>query len=137
MADDILHNQTEIDSPVWSDAVDSVGGQFGAADTAAMSTLKSIGQIATDERRSAGPETHDLGGTGLEHAERVYMKFTKRWRRNTLDTICWFSLLMREARIVLYTFTVGENDPRAQLSRNRELANGYAPGNSNLPREPI
>src|SRR5262249_28119090 len=34
------------------------------------------------------------------------------------DTICWFSTLLREAHVALYSFSVGETDPRAQLYKD-------------------
>jgi hypothetical protein len=42
----------------------------------------------------------------------------KSSKEETFYTIRWFSTLLREARIALYSFAVGENDPRAQFYKD-------------------
>jgi VWFA-related protein len=77
--------------------------------------LEVLGQIATNERRQpgrklliwVGPGT-GLGTGGIEGL---------RLHPNLFETIRWFSTLLREAHMALYSFSVGEPelDPRAEL----------------------
>ena len=39
-------------------------------------------------------------------------------RPPVFSTVWWFSALLREAHLALYSFTVGETDPRAQLYKS-------------------
>ena len=127
MADDIVHDRLKLIRRFGQTQLTALAASAALADTAAMSTLKSIGQIATDERRRAGRKLLIWVGPGLSMGKGLY-EVRKTMAQDTLDTICWFSVLMREARIVLFVLTVGENDPRAQLSETENYANGYAPG---------
>jgi VWFA-related protein len=89
-------------------------------DTAQDSALKALGQIATDERRSpdrkllvwVGPGWGTGSGQYADTARGSGSTFGAAGRVASLfDTVWWFSTLLREARLVLYSFTVGENDP--------------------------
>jgi len=127
MADDILHNQLQLIRRFGQTQLTALVASSALSDTAAISTLKSIGQIATYERRMPGRKLMIWVGPGLSMGRGLY-EVHKTMAQDTLDTIRWFSILMREARIVLYAITVGEYDPRAQLSETENYANGYAPG---------
>ncbi|MGD0632325.1 MAG: VWA domain-containing protein [Terracidiphilus sp.] len=133
MADDILHNRLKSIRPFVETPGKEPSGRL-VPDTAAMSALKSIGQIATEERRRPGRKLLIWVGPGVSLGKGLYgiggglNEVRKTMTKETLDTIWWFSLLMREARIVLYTFTVGENDPRAQFGQTENYVNGVVIG---------
>jgi VWFA-related protein len=122
MADDIVDDRLDlirrfVQMPV-KDQTSTV-----LPDTVAMSVLKLIGQIAAEERRMPGRKIMVWVGSGLSMGKGLY-EVRKTMTRDTLDTMWWFSLVMREARIVFYTLTVGENDPRAQLAETKKYVNG-------------
>lgn len=75
--------------------------------------LRALGHIATEERRRPGRKLLIWIGPGwgigtgsvgaLEEDSKLF------------GTICWFSDLLREARMVLYNVAAGQNDPGAEL----------------------
>jgi VWFA-related protein len=107
IADDIVNNQLRSIRRFIQMPVEELTSTV-VPDTAAMSVLKSIGQIATEERRRPGRKLLVWVGRGESMGRGLY-EVRKTMTQDTLDTICWFSLLLREARIVLYTLTVGEH----------------------------
>ncbi|HEY2545308.1 MAG TPA: VWA domain-containing protein [Candidatus Acidoferrum sp.] len=90
-------------------------------DPAGLSGLKALGDIATAARRKSGRKLlvwvgpgWNLGsGRGFQNqgSEKGEDFESIRPGQATFDTIYWFSTLLREARISLYNFSVGENDP--------------------------
>ena len=76
--------------------------------------MKALGEIATVERRKPGRKLLLWVGPGWGVGSGAYAEGTGP-KEQTLYTICWFSTLLREARIALYTFSVGETDPRSQI----------------------
>jgi VWFA-related protein len=110
-------------------------------DTAQDSALKALGQIATDERRRPGRKLLVWVGPGWGIGSGQYAdaapgsspKFgAARGSSSVFDTVWWFSTLLRDARLVLYSFTVGENTttrPRDQLAQgSTELYKNYLDG---------
>lgn len=84
--------------------------------------LEALGQIATDERRQPGRKLliwvgpgWGIGSGGIDGV---------RIHPNLFGTIRWFSTLLREAHLTLYSFSVGESesDPRATVYKD------YVPG---------
>ena len=75
--------------------------------------LKALGQIATDERREPGRKLLIWVGPGEDI--RTGGIGGARIHTDLFGTICWFSTLLREAQVTLYSFSVGETDPRAHL----------------------
>jgi VWFA-related protein len=75
--------------------------------------MKALGEIATAERRMPGRKLLLWVGPGWGMGSGAYAEGTGA-REQTLYTIGWFSTLLREARIALYSFSVGETDPRSQ-----------------------
>jgi VWFA-related protein len=110
MADDIVHEQLKLIRRFGERPSTEINGGVAPRDTPAMSTLKSIGQIATEERRKPGRKVmvwvgpRWAGGPGLYNAYRT--------KQDPLDTRVWLSTLLREARISLDSFAVAERDPR-------------------------
>lgn len=92
------------------------------ADPAGLSALKALGYIATSERRKPGRKLLIWVGPGwgigsgadwdsLPDYESLQRRESVRAKRVTFDTIYWFSALLREARISLFSFSVGEHIP--------------------------
>ena len=75
--------------------------------------LKTLGQIATDERRRPGRKLLLwIGpGWGIGTGEAGSLKTES----DLFGTITWFSDLLREAHVVLYSFAAGELDSRRPL----------------------
>ncbi|HEY6489778.1 MAG: VWA domain-containing protein [Terracidiphilus sp.] len=92
----------------------------GPKDTASVSALKALGQIATDERRRPGRKLLLWIGPGWGIGSGVYSD-APQGSPPVFGEVWWFSSLLREAHLVLYSFTVGETsraqniDPRTQL----------------------
>jgi len=91
-------------------------------DPAGLKALKALGDIATAERRKPGRKLLVWVGPGwgigsgadfesLPGYESVQRRERAQARQVTFNTIYWFSTLLREARISLYSFSVGQTDP--------------------------
>ena len=97
------------------------GAESGAsADRPWLKALKSLGEIATAERRAPGRKLLLWIGPGDGAGSGSVGNLTGP-RENTFDTICWFSTLLREARMSLYNFSLGEINPS-------EFYLAYVPG---------
>ena len=79
----------------------------GLADPPSLDALQALGAIATAERRKPGRKLLLWVGPGWGMGSGVYNEAAGP-RDDTFYTICWFSTLLREARIALYSFSVGE-----------------------------
>jgi VWFA-related protein len=77
--------------------------------------VRALGQIATEERRRPGRKVLLWVGPGTGTGTGKFDEGSHR-KQDLLDTANWFSTLLREARIALYTFSVGESDARASLN---------------------
>lgn len=93
--------------------------------------LKALGQIATEQRRQPGRKLliwvgPGWGmGTGGIDAMGI--------NSNLFGTVCWFSTLLREADLALYSFSIGEKeaDPRADSYKDH-LAGVNSPHEASL-----
>jgi VWFA-related protein len=74
-----------------------------------LSALKALGDIATTERQLPGRKLLIWVGPGWAVGSGAYMDSMEP-KQNTFDAIEWFSTLLREARISLYSFSVGETN---------------------------
>ena len=100
-------------------------GEYGSsapADPAGLSALKALGYIATSARRKPGRKLLIWVGPGwgigsgadwesLPEYESLQRRESERAKQVTFDTVYWFSTLLREARISLFSFSVGEHIP--------------------------
>jgi VWFA-related protein len=94
---------------------------FGSSpqpDPPGLLALKALGDIATAERQKPGRKLlvwigprREENGTPFEQ-QRVF------------NMIVWFSTLLREARIALYSFSEGENDHDPRAVRYKDFLNG-------------
>ena len=75
-----------------------------------LASLKVLGDIATAERRVPGRKLLLWVGPGCCIGSGAYAP-GENHDQKLFDTIFWFSTLLREARIALYSFSVGEIDP--------------------------
>ena len=134
MTHDLVHSQLNLVRSFAPRPMTEANSGVALHDNAAMAALKSIGQIATEERRKPGRKLMVWVGPGVSIGTGLYRMgealddTPETTTRENLDTIWWFSLLLREARIVLYTFTVGENDPRAPSGLSEKYESGVLAG---------
>jgi VWFA-related protein len=91
----------------------SVPESLGLKDPPALESLKALGEIATTARRKPGRKLLLWIGPGWGIGTGTYAEGTSS-RESTFYTIRWFSTLLRDARIALYSFSVGETDPHSQ-----------------------
>jgi VWFA-related protein len=79
--------------------------------------LQALGHIAADERRQPGRKLMIWVGPGWGIGTGAIDNM--RIHSDLFGTICWFSTLLREAHLALYSFSVGEpeTDLRANLYR--------------------
>jgi VWFA-related protein len=92
-------------------------GTLRFAEPSGLSALKALGYVATAERRKPGRKLLLWVGSGWGQGSG--RPFQSPWdRQHLFDAIYWFSTLLREARIALYSFSVGEIDSRADLYRS-------------------
>jgi VWFA-related protein len=84
--------------------VGGTGGSPGFAGPPSISALAALGEIAATERRKPGRKLLLWVGPGGS-IEAIGPK------ENAFYTICWFSTLLRESRIALYSISVGETEP--------------------------
>jgi VWFA-related protein len=80
--------------------------------TPSTSALKALGQIATEERKRPGRKLLLWVGPGWNMGSGAYAE-AAQGSPPPFDSVWWFSGLLREAHLVLYSFTVGETDPHA------------------------
>ena len=106
-------------------------------DTPSESALKALGQIAADERTRPGRKLLLWIGPGWGIGTGTYAEAqagSPVWQ--TFDAAWWFSTLLREARLALYSFTVGETDPSSLSTApdsnpalaQRQIYKGYLDG---------
>ena len=94
-----------------------------------MSALKALGYVATVERRKPGRKLLLWIGPGCGIGSGAYPPNASS--RNVFDMICWFSTLLREARLSICNFSVGESDPRSLLYK--EYLNGVKTTRQAMP----
>ena len=76
--------------------------------------LEALGEVATAERRKPGRKLMLWVGPGWGMGTGTYAEGTGP-RSRTFYTIYWFSALLREARLVLYSFSVRETDQHSDF----------------------
>ncbi len=85
--------------------------------------LKALGYIATADRRIPGKKLLLWIGPGWNIGSATDFE-TRDPKSHTFDTIYWFSTLLREARISLFSFTVGQSDPGTRSEVYMRFLNG-------------
>jgi VWFA-related protein len=95
-------------------------------DPPGLKALKALGDIATAERRKPGRKLLLWVGPGwgIGSARDFEPKKTRDPKQYAFDTIYWFSNLLREARISLFNFTVGQADPETRSDLYLRFLNG-------------
>ena len=95
-------------------------------DPAGLQALKALGDIATAERRKPGKKLLLWIGPGWNIGSAIDFesKKTRDPKQDTFNTIYWFSTLLREARISLFNFTVGQSDPVSRPDLYMRFLNG-------------
>ena len=76
-----------------------------------VAALKGIGYILTAERQESGRKLLLWVGPGVIGSGAYPDPTDQADRQDIFDKIYWFSTLLREARVTLYTFSVGDNNP--------------------------
>ncbi len=120
MARDIEHSDIRLVRPVAGSQLAGVPRSATAADPAPESALKALGQIASAARRAPGRKlliwigpgsgigsgagNITIGGLGVGNSRP----------QKPFYTVCWFSTLLRDARVALYSLAVGETEPSLQ-----------------------
>ena len=79
-------------------------------DTPSLEGLKALGQIATMERQVPGRKLLIWVGPGWGIGSGAYADRTVS-KEEVFYTIRWFSDLLREARVTLYSLSAGETEP--------------------------
>jgi VWFA-related protein len=139
LAGDLEHSNLSLVRHVIGSQLGTVPSSLRTKDPAGDSALKALGQIASNERRVPGRKLLLWIGPGAgtgSGAEDVTFGEGPAYRDKPFYTVCWFSTLLREARVVLYSFAVGETEP--QLKYKSYLAGVQSPqkaGYMNLDRK--
>ncbi len=84
-----------------------VFGESGTKDPPSESALKALAQIAAEERTRPGRKLLLWIGPGWGVGSGAYAD-AKPGSPPVFNAVCWFSALLREAHLALYSFTVGE-----------------------------
>jgi VWFA-related protein len=114
LAEEITHNsQLRLIRHSRGSLRGSVPDSLGITDPPGLEFLKALGEIATTARRKPGRKQLLWIGPGWGMGSGTYAEGTSS-HESTFYTIRWFSTLLREARIALYSFSVEETGPRAQ-----------------------
>jgi VWFA-related protein len=95
----------------------------GPANPPSLEALQALGAIATAERRKPGRKLLLWVGPGWGLGSGVYSEAAGP-REDTFYAIYWFSTLLREARIALYSFSVGEDPSQLFTSLYKSYLNG-------------
>ena len=99
----------------WRQLLGNGSGELIDDYPAGLLGLKALGDIATAERRKPGKKLLVWIGPGWSiGSERDFE--TQDPKSHTFDTIYWFSILLREARVSLFSFRVGQTNPDTRSS---------------------
>jgi VWFA-related protein len=123
LAADFAHNRNlewvrRVPSGMRGGSIDSLPGE-----PPALSALKALGDIATAERQRPGRKLLIWVGPGWGVGSGAYLD-SSRPRQDTFYTTYWFSTLLREARIALYSFSVGETNADGRAHTYRAYLSG-------------
>jgi VWFA-related protein len=124
LAAEIAHDKLVFINPrrLLGNGTGEYADSSATTDPAGLSALKALGYIAASERRKPGRKLLIWVGPGwgigsgtdwesLPNYESLERRESARAKQVTFDTIYWFSTLLREARITLFSFSVGEHIP--------------------------
>lgn len=111
LAREIEHNTVTVvrRPPSWHNSAGAIARPLESASMA-------LGQIATNERRIPGRKLLLWIGPGWGNGTGAIGDMGQDPK--LFGAICWFSDLLRESRLVLYSFTVGESEPSNQLYKD-------------------
>jgi len=95
-------------------------GLFGSGpeDSPGLLALKSLGDILTLERQKSGRKLLIWIGPPREENGAPFEK------KGVFNMIVWFSTLLREARVALYSYSEGESQRDVRSLRYKEFLNG-------------
>jgi VWFA-related protein len=135
---EIEHNDIKLVRPNVGWKRGSVPEAGDLKETPSGSALPALAQIATDERRQPGRKLLLWMGPGWGIGSGTYADEkrgspahfgadTKQRTPALFGTVCWFSALLREAHLALYSFTVGENT-RTETNPHTEYYKDYLDG---------
>lgn len=98
-------------------------GFLASEDGPGLTALKALGYVAADARRRTGRKLLLwIGpGWGIGSGKRLASMLS---REQLFMTINWFSTLLREARIVLYSISIGDAGPEPHPLQYQELLDG-------------
>ena len=99
-----IHWIRRVPSGMRGESIDAPIGE-----PAALTALKALGDIAAAERQQPGRKLLIWVGPGWGLGSGAVL-YSNRPKQDTFYTIYWFSTLLREARIALYSFSVGETN---------------------------
>jgi VWFA-related protein len=116
IAEDLTHNRQRflLDSSLHESLRGVPLESLDFRDPPYFKALKAIASIAAEERRKPGRKLLFWIGPGCGIGSGAYPGNASGGQK-AFDLIVWFSLLLREARIEISTFSVGESDPRSLL----------------------
>jgi VWFA-related protein len=122
IADDLIHyrGKLSLDSSSRGNLRGAPLESLAFRDPPYLAALKAVAYIATEERRKPGRKLLFWIGPGSGIGSGAYPG--KISDGQNFDLIVWFSTLLREARMEISTFSVGESDPRSLLYK--EYLNG-------------
>ncbi len=109
LAEEFAHNKNlqwirRVSGSLRGESLDSV-----FLEPPTLSALKALGDIAAMERQQPGRKLLIWVGPGWGLGSGAFSDSSEP-RQNTFEVIEWFSTLLREARITLYSFSVGETN---------------------------
>ncbi len=116
VADDLLHLRVRLllDSSPHRNLRGANLESLSFRDPPYLAALKAVAHIAAEERRKPGRKLLFWIGPGPGIGSGAYPGNTGQGQ-NTFDLIFWFSTILREARMEISTFSVGQSDPRTLL----------------------
>jgi VWFA-related protein len=76
-----------------------------------VAALKGLGYILAGERQESGRKLLLWVGPGVSGSGAYPEPTDPADRQDIFNKVYWFSTLLREARVALYTFSVGDNNP--------------------------
>ena len=123
IADDLIHyrGKLSLDSSSHGNLRGAPLESLAFRDPPYLTALKAVAYIAAEERRKPGRKLLFWIGPGSGIGSGAYPGNAGEDQK-TFDLIFWFSTLLREARMEISTFSVGESDPRSLLYK--EYLNG-------------
>lgn len=110
LADDLQHSRGEGLVRPFGNALPR---EPGIRPAPAFEALQALGQIAAAERRLPGRKLLLWLGPGAGRGSDAYGSPIGP-KSDTFFTICWFSILMRDAQLTIDSLSAGESDPQIQ-----------------------